>query len=123
MAAGLEETHQILRENLLDAEAYQTNYATGKHMTFKAGDTVWLVTWNIKTTRPSQKLEYKRAGPYKVSKVINKNTYKLGLPNTICIYNVLHVSFLDKYSPPAIGQPPSGPQLRIVDVYDEWQVK
>jgi hypothetical protein len=39
------------------------------------------------------------------------------------IHNVFHVSLLDKYSPPAIGQPPSEPQPMIVDDSDEWEVE
>ena len=91
-------------------------------MTFEAGDKVWLSTRNIKTTRPSKKLDYKRAGPYTVSKVINENAYKLDLPSTMCIHNVFHISLLDIYLAPNIGQPPSELQPTIVNDSDEWEV-
>jgi hypothetical protein len=39
-----------------------------------------------------------------VSKVINKNADKIDLPRTIRMYNIFHISLLDRYSPPIIGQ-------------------
>jgi hypothetical protein len=37
---GLEETHQILRENLLQAQQRQTKYASSKQITFEVGNLV-----------------------------------------------------------------------------------
>jgi hypothetical protein len=121
---GLEETHRILRENILDAQELQTKYAGGKQITFEVGDRVWLSTKHFRTTRPSKKLDYKRAGPYTVSKIINQNAYKLDLPKTMRNHNVFHVSQRDRYTPPVVGQPPSEPRLTIVDEPgdEEWEV-
>jgi len=102
--AGLEETHRILSENIIEAQERQTKYTGGKEMTFVVGDKVWLSTRNLKTSRPSKKLDYKRTGPYTVSKIINKNVYKLDLPSTMRNHNVFHVSLLDRYTPPVGGQ-------------------
>jgi hypothetical protein len=49
---GIEETHRILRENIIEAQERQTMYAGGKEMTFAVGDRVWLSTKNLKTSRP-----------------------------------------------------------------------
>jgi hypothetical protein len=124
MLAGLEETHKILRQILLEAQTRHSHYAGGKEMIFKVGDKVWLSTRNIRTTRPCKKLEYKRAGPYTVSKIINQKSYKLDLPKTMRNHNVFHVSQLDRYTPPVVGQPPSEPQPTIVDEPrdEEWEV-
>jgi hypothetical protein len=121
---GLEETHRLLRESILDAQERQTKYAGGKEITFEVGDRVWLSTKHFRTTRPSKKLDYKRAGPYTVSKIINQNAYKFDLPKTMQNHNLFHVSQLDRYTPPGIGQPPSEPLLTIVDQSgkEEWQV-
>ena len=56
--------------------------------------------------------------------MINKNAYKLDLPKTMRINDVFHVSLLDRYSPPIMGQPASQPQTTIVDDsgYD-WDVE
>jgi len=121
-AAGLEETDQTLRKNLQEAQPNQTKHAGGKEVVFEVGDRVWLSTWHFRTTRPSKKLDYKRTGPYTVSKVINKNAYKLDLPYTIRKDNIFHVSLLDRYTPPTAGQPPSEPQPTVVDDSDEWEV-
>jgi len=120
--AGLEETHQTLCQNLQEAQANQTKYAGGKEVVFEVGDKVWLSTRHFRTTRPSKKLDYKQTGPYTVSKVINKNAYKLDLPYTIRKHNVFHVSLLDRYTPPTAGQPPTEPQPTVVDDSDEWEV-
>jgi len=112
---GLQEPHRVLRENLLEAQMRQSKYAGSKEINFKVGDTVWLSTKHLRTTRPSKKLDYKRTGPYTVSSIINRNAYKLELPNTMRNHNVFHVSLLDRYAPPVAGQPPSEPQPTIVD--------
>jgi len=121
-AAGLEETHQTLGKNLQEAQARQMKYAGGKEVVFEVGDKVWLSTRHFRTTRRSKKFDYKRTGPYMVSKVINKNAYKLDLPYTIRKHNVFHVSLLDQYTPLTSGLPPSGPQPTIDDDSDEWEV-
>jgi len=121
-AAGLEETHQALRKNLQEAQANQTKYAGGKDVVFEIGERVWLSMQHFRTTRLSKKLDYKWKRPYMVSKVINKNAYKLDLPYTIWKHNVFHVSLLDRNTSPTASQPPSEPQLPVVDDSDEWEV-
>ena len=121
-AAGLEETHQTLRKNLQKAEASQTKYAGGNEVVLEVGDKVWLSTRHLRTTRPSKKLDYKRTGPYTVSKVENKNAYKLDLPYMIRKLNVFHLSLLDHYTPPTAAQAPSEPQPTVIDDSDEWEV-
>jgi len=112
---GLDETHQILRENILDAQERQTKCPGGKVIIFEAGDRVWLSNKHLHTTRPSSKLDYKRAGPCTVSKIINHNAYKLDLPKTMRHHNVFHVSQPDWYTPPGVFQAPSEPLPTIVD--------
>jgi hypothetical protein len=122
---GLEETHRVLRKNLLEAQKRQSKYAGGKEITFKVGDKDGLSTKHPRTTRPSKKLDYKRTEPYTVSRIINENSYKLDLPNTRRYHNVFRVSLLDRYAPSVAGQPPSEPQPTIVDDAREqdWEVE
>jgi len=119
---GLEETHRVLRGNLLEAQGKQTKYAGGKEITFEVEDRVSLSTRHFRTNRPWKKLDYKRAGPYTVSKTINENAYKLDMPKTMLNHNVFHVSLLDRYTPPTIGQPSSEPHPVIVDDSEQWEV-
>jgi len=51
MLAGLEETHEILRQNPLEAQTRPSKYAPGKVMIFKVGDKVLFSTRNIRTMR------------------------------------------------------------------------
>jgi hypothetical protein len=37
-------------------------------------------------------------------------------------HNTLHVSLLDRYTPPTASQPASEPQPMVVDDSDEWEV-
>ena len=55
----LHETHEQLREHILEAQRWQTKYAKGKAIEFKIGEKVWLSTRHIKTQRESKKLDYK----------------------------------------------------------------
>ena len=55
---------------------------------------------NIRTTRPSQKLDVKRMGPFKIVKVVGdgKLAYRLELPKRMGrIHSVFHVSLLEPY--------------------------
>jgi len=92
-------------------------------VTFEVGSIVWLSTQHFRTTRPSKKLDYKRTGPYMVSKIINKNAHKLDLPKTMQNHNVFHMLQLDHYTPPVGGQPSSEQHPVIFDDSEEWEVE
>jgi hypothetical protein len=62
---------------------------------FKEGDLVYLLRKNIKTTRPNDKLDYKKFGPFKVKRNIKNINYELHFPPTIKIYPVFHISLLE----------------------------
>jgi hypothetical protein len=69
---------------------------------FKEGDKVYLFRKNIKIKWPSNKLDYKKLGLFKIDKKIGSVNYKLKLPKTIEIYPVFHVSLLE---PVLLGAP------------------
>ncbi|KAF8747937.1 Integrase core domain [Rhizoctonia solani] len=60
------------------------------------GDKVYLSSANIKTSRPSHKLEHKRLGPYKVLEKIGRNSYKLDLPKSMKVHPVFNIALLHK---------------------------
>ena len=62
---------------------------------FRKKNLVYLLRRNIKTTRPSDKLNYKKFGPFKVKRNIKNISYKLYLPLTIRIHSVFHISLLE----------------------------
>jgi len=121
--SGMEETHRPLQGSLLEAQARQSKYTGGKDVSFEVRNKVWLSTRHFRTTRPSKKLDDKRTGPYTVSKIINKNTYKLDPPKTMRNHNVFHVSQLDHYTPPVVEQPSSELHPVIVDNSEKWEVE
>jgi len=71
---------------------------------FKEGDKVYLFRKNVKTKRPSDKLDYKKLGLFKIDKKIGSINYKFKLPKTIEIYPVFHILLLEPVLPgtPAI---------------------
>ena len=95
--------HMDLREQLQRAqEKYKANHDRHAKAApqFAVGDKVWLLRKNIRTTRPSQKLDVKRMGPFNVLGIIgdSKLAYKLELPRHMRqIHPVFHVSLLEPY--------------------------
>jgi len=119
---GMEETHQILWENIFEAHEHKTQCNGRKEMTFAVGDKLWLWTKNLRTYRISKKLNYKHTGLYTASKIINKNTYNPDLPRTMRTHNVFHVLLLDCYTPPVRCQPLSVTHPVIVDETEDLEV-
>jgi hypothetical protein len=113
----LKATHDHLRRNLKEAQSkYKDNYDVKRKdkPPFKVGDMVWLLRRNIKTTRPSAKLDFKRLGPYRISTIVGESqlAYKLELPTSMRIHPVFHVSLLEPYRTntiPGRVQPPPPP--------------
>ena len=63
---------------------------------FEKGEKVFLLRRNIKTKRPSEKLDHRKLGPFKISKKKGPLNYELELPKTMRIYPTFHVSLLEK---------------------------
>ena len=61
----------------------------------KEGDKVYLVRKNILTNRPSNKLDWKKIGPYKIDKKLSDTNYKILFPEGTKIHPVFHVSLLE----------------------------
>ena len=68
-----------------------------KPMEFKEGDYVQLASKYIQISKFKKKLDYKNFRLFKVIKVINMQVYQLKLLENWNIYNVFHVSLLEKY--------------------------
>jgi len=66
-----------------------------KGPSFEEGDKVYLVRKNIKTKRPSTKLDFKQIGLFKIAKKISDTNYKLLLLRTMKIHPIFYISLLE----------------------------
>jgi hypothetical protein len=62
---------------------------------FRKGNLVYLLRRNIKIIRPSDKLDYKKFGLFKVKRNIKDISYELYLLPTIRIYPIFYISLLE----------------------------
>jgi hypothetical protein len=110
----LKEVQEDLKFFMQDAQESQEKYFNRNVMQqpdFNVGDEVMLNARNIKTTRPSKKLDYKQLGPFKIIEKIGTRAYKLELPQSMSrIHPVFHVLLLEPYIrndiPGRIVEPP-----------------
>ena len=97
-AENMENLHQTLREEMKNAQIRQKeNYDQYRKPdpNLKSGYMVWLIPRNVKTMRPSKKLDYKKIGPFKFINRVGTNSYKLDLPTSMRIHNTFHISLLE----------------------------
>ena len=80
--------------------------------TLKEGGKVYLVRKNIKTKRPSDKLDNRKLGPFRIDKVVRPVNYRLKLLKTMNIHPVFHISLLE----PAPEGAPNAPLTEIEPV-------
>jgi transposase InsO family protein len=113
LAQRLDQIHTELRAELEHAQSLQSKYYNAHHIpdpNFKEDQLVWLLRRNIKTTRPSDKLDHHRLGPYRVIKKIGSSAYLLQLPSYLArLHPVFHVSLLEPYKDPSEFHPHSDP--------------
>ena len=126
-ATLLREVHNELKKNVEAAQKEQAKYYDRRHMEppdFKVGNKVWLLRRHIKTTRPSDKLDYQRLGPFVILQKIGSRAYKLQLPKTMNIHDVFHVSLLEPYHANIIpGRIQSPPAPAIIEGQEEYEVE
>jgi len=60
------------------------------------GDKVYLISRNLRTSRPSKKLDFKKIRPFRIDERISNNNYRLSLLATIRLQTyVFHISLLE----------------------------
>jgi len=72
------------------------NKGRSKGLDFKERGTAYLLRRNIKTKRPSDKLDFKKLGPFKIKKKLGLVTYRLTLPKDMRIHPVFYIVLLEK---------------------------
>jgi transposase InsO family protein len=119
--------HEFLRTELLHAQHRYQEGADRRRTPaprFDEGDLVWLKAQNIRTERPSRKLDHRRLGPFKITKVVSPHAYELDLPASMRVHPVFSVSLLDPAADdPIPGQRNPPPPPVIVDEDEEYEVE
>jgi hypothetical protein len=79
------------------ARMHMASRITRDFTPFEKGDKVWIDTKNIRF-EGSQKFKPKKTGPFEITDVLDKLTYRIKLPKTWKIHNVFHATLLSRYS-------------------------
>ena len=119
-AEQLKILHQTLSNDIQFLNERMAHYYDKKHQQapkLEKGDKVYLLRKNIKTNRPSNKLDFKKLGPFMIQDKINDVTFRLNLPKETKIHNVFHVSLLEP-APKNLRQDGKSVQPEI-DRYDD----
>lgn len=90
-------------------------------MKYTQGERVWLSRKFIRTRRPSQKLDFRRIGPFPVDCMIGKNAVRLILPNEyLILHPVFNVSLIMPYFS---GSSHLSEKENTNDIYDAQALK
>ena len=100
------------------------NYANKKcsmEPLLKEGDKVYLLQKHIKTQQPSTKLDFKKLGPFEITKKIGPVNFKLKLLDKSKLHPVFHVSLLE----PVKGNTPivTNEEPQLENKLKEYKVK
>jgi transposase InsO family protein len=121
---AMKELHGKLRQELMfvaERNSHYYNQRRSQEPALKEGDRVYLLRRNINTKRPSDKLDHKKLGPYKIKKRKGTNSFELALPKTMNIHPVFHISLLEKAPE---GAPPAPiTEIQPVNPNAEYEVE
>jgi transposase InsO family protein len=124
LANDLRSLHKELVEQLkfvAERNASYYNKKRSQEPTLKEGDKVYLDRRNIRTKRPSDKLDNKKLGPFKIKAVKGRLNYELSLPKNMSIFPVFHISLLEPAPP---GAPPAPvTEIQPVNPNAEYEVE
>lgn len=112
-------TFRLAKESLNHAATDMKKYYDRKtrlEKEYTKGDQVLLEGTNIRSDRPSKKLDDKRFGPFKIMEKVGKSAYKLKLdPKWRGVHPVFHESILHPYTAPSFpsqkAKPPPPPDI------------
>src|ERR1700733_14207066 len=101
---NLKNLHKKLLKNIefLNLKtAYYYNSKRFRKPLLQKKNKIYLLRQNIKTTRPSDKLNHKKLKLFKILRNIKNTTYELHLLLMMKIHSVFHISLLKSAAPDA----------------------
>ena len=93
-------------ENVQEQMRRYTDPTRKEPQAYQVGNLVMLNGRNIKTRRPSKKLDHKNHGPFQIEKIVSPLAVRLTFPRKWKIHNVFHVSLLEPYRTSEHRAPP-----------------
>jgi hypothetical protein len=123
-AGELQEHRKKLLPFLTEAKEAMKTFYDRKHIKFgfSVGDNVMLRKKNIRSARPSEKLDNRYEGPFTIIDAWGTQSYKLRLPPQMRrLYDVFHVSLLEPYRGDPARAPNPGPIL--LDGVEEYTIE
>ena len=108
-AHWMQAVHEEARKGLEEAQERMRRYTNPERKeppAYCVGDLVMLNGHNIKTRRPSRKLDHKNHGPFQIEKIVSPLAIRLTLPRRWKIHNVFHISLLEPYRTSEHRAPP-----------------
>jgi hypothetical protein len=122
----MQQVHEHLRVEMRRSQAIQEQGANRGRIpapNIRVGSKVWLDSRNVRTIRPTRKLDWKRLGSFRVQRQVSPYAYELELHALIRIHRVQPVSLLDPVvADPLDGQVVLPPPPVEVDGEEEYQV-
>lgn len=126
-ALKMRSLHDFLRSNIRTAQDLLEQAVNAKRKPapcYQVGDHVYLSAKNIRTSPNSQKLDWRKLGPYPIKEVVSPYAYRLQLSKTMKIHPVFHVCLLEpSANEPVPGQIQPPPPPTIVNNEDEYMVE
>ena len=123
-----EQVRVSLERTAADMKRFADRKRAKKPLEFNEGEYVWLDAENLKTGRPSRKLDVKRTGPFEIIKKISPVAYRLKLPLSWKIHHTFHISLLrpariDHGLHPDPVDDNLRPPPDIIDTNEEYEVE
>lgn len=115
------------QDEMVYAQAKYAEYADNHREpapSYQPGDMVFLDARNLRTQRPSRKLDFKSQGKFQIVRKVSPYAYELDLPATMKIHPVFHTSLLSSAgdNPHPGHRQPEAPPV-IVDGEEEWEIQ
>ena len=96
IASNMEKVWRFVKSEMAHSQEMQAK-AADRHQKsvkeYKVGNSIWLSTKNIKTEKPSKKLDHKMVGPFKIKASVGLSC-RLELPTSMKIHDVFYPSLL-----------------------------